>query len=271
MSDPVSALNGASFQGFAAVREMGPLGMITLRAKGLKSLDKAIKAVTGTKIPAQRRIEVNGDRACGWMSPDEYLLILPYAEVGEFFKQLHDEDDTRADLMEFLILTALRASEVRMAQWDEFNMDAGLWIVPAERMKAGKEHWVPLSSRCLEILRSLKANKPEGNNYVFPGRRDKPLGLSCFGQLLIKLGRDDITTHGFRSTFRDWAGETTAYPREVIEHALAHQLKDKVEAAYARGTLFEKRRRLMEDWAKFCATVRESSANVVPLQSSTAA
>lgn len=82
MSDPVSALNGASFQGFAAVREMGPLGMITLRAKGLKSLDKAIKAVTGTKIPAQRRIEVNGDRACGWMSPDEYLLILPYAEVG---------------------------------------------------------------------------------------------------------------------------------------------------------------------------------------------
>ena len=82
MSDPVSALNGASFQGFAAVREMGPLGMITLRAKGLKSLDKAIKAVTGTKTPAQRRIEVNGDRACGWMSPDEYLLILPYAEVG---------------------------------------------------------------------------------------------------------------------------------------------------------------------------------------------
>ena len=82
MSDPVSALNGASFQGFAAIREIGPLGMITLRAKGLKSLDKAVKAVTGTKIPAQRRIEVNGDRACGWMSPDEYLLILPYAEVG---------------------------------------------------------------------------------------------------------------------------------------------------------------------------------------------
>jgi integrase len=209
--------------------------------------------------------------APGKVATVEHHPALPYAEVGEFFKQLHDEDDTRADLMEFLILTALRASEVRMAQWDEFNMDAGLWIVPAERMKAGKEHWVPLSSRCLEILRSLKANKPEGNNYVFPGRRDKPLGLSCFGQLLIKLGRDDITTHGFRSTFRDWAGETTAYPREVIEHALAHQLKDKVEAAYARGTLFEKRRRLMEDWAKFCATVRESSANVVPLQSSTAA
>ena len=82
MSDPVSALNGASFQGFAAIREIGPLGMITLRAKGLKSLDKAIKAVTGTKVPAQRRIEVNGDRACGWMSPDEYLLIVPYAEVG---------------------------------------------------------------------------------------------------------------------------------------------------------------------------------------------
>ncbi len=82
MSDPVSALNGASFQGFAAIREIGPLGMITLRAKGLKSLDKAIKAITGTKLPAQRRIEVNGDRACGWMSPDEYLLILPYAEVS---------------------------------------------------------------------------------------------------------------------------------------------------------------------------------------------
>ena len=88
MSDPVSALNGASFQGFAAIREVGPVGMITLRAKGLKSLDKAIKAVTGTKIPAQRRIEVNGDRACGWMSPDEYLLILPYAEVGEALASL---------------------------------------------------------------------------------------------------------------------------------------------------------------------------------------
>lgn len=88
MSDPVSALNGASFQGFAAIREIGPLGMITLRAKGLKSLDNAIKAVTGTKIPAQRRIEVNGDRACGWMSPDEYLLILPYAEVGEALASL---------------------------------------------------------------------------------------------------------------------------------------------------------------------------------------
>ena len=88
MSDPVSALNGASFQGFAAIREIGPLGMITLRAKGLKSLDKAIKAITGTKLPAQRRIEVNGDRACGWMSPDEYLLILPYAEVGEALASL---------------------------------------------------------------------------------------------------------------------------------------------------------------------------------------
>ena len=88
MSDPVSALNGASFQGFATIREVGPLGMITLRAKGLKSLDKAVKAVTGTKVPAQRRIEVNGDRACGWMSPDEYLLILPYAEVGEALASL---------------------------------------------------------------------------------------------------------------------------------------------------------------------------------------
>jgi len=88
MSDPVSALNGASFQGFATIREIGPVGMITLRAKGLKSLDKAIKAVTGTKIPAQRRIEVNGDKACGWMSPDEYLLILPYAEVTDAFAKL---------------------------------------------------------------------------------------------------------------------------------------------------------------------------------------
>ena len=88
MSDPVSALNGASFQGFAAIREVGPLGMITLRAKGLKSLEKAIKSVTGTKVPAQRRIEVDGDRACGWMSPDEYLLILPYAEVGQALASL---------------------------------------------------------------------------------------------------------------------------------------------------------------------------------------
>jgi integrase len=123
-------------------------------------------------------------------------------------------------------------------------------------MKAKKEHVIPLSDAALAILQRAKAANVEGN-YVFPGQKqDRPLSnMACLTLLQKRMGHDDLTVHGFRSTFRDWAGETTAHPREVIEHALAHQLKDKSEASYARGTLLQKRRALMRDWAAFCSSV----------------
>ncbi len=199
----------------------------------------------------------------------EHHAALPYGEVGSFIQQLRAIDDQARRLMEFTILTNARSSESRLATWAEVNFDNATWTIPAKRMKAKKEHLVPLSKRAVKILMQQKANKIEGNDFLFPGRRDKPLSRGVFDTVLSRMERTDITTHGFRSSFRDWAGETTAYPREVIEHGMAHQLKDKAEAAYARGSLFDKRRRLMEDWAKYCDTVI-SAANVVPIRSNAA-
>ena len=162
-----------------------------------------------------------------------------------------------ARALEVLILTACRSGEVRGARWAEIDLDNKLWVIPEARMKAGKEHRVPLSDRVVEIIKALP--RLVDNDLVFPAPRKGVLSDMTLGAVLKRMGRPDLTAHGFRSTFRDWAGETTAYPREVIEHALAHQLKDKAEAAYARGTLFEKRRSLMDDWAKHCETVRTVS------------
>ena len=178
---------------------------------------------------------------------------LPYAELGAFMSALRKRQGMAARALEVLILTACRSGEIRGASWSEFDLDKKLWIIPAGRMKAKKEHWVPLSDQSVEILKGLI--RLENNDLVFPAPRGGVLSDMTLGAVLKRMGRDDLTAHGFRSTFRDWAGETTAYPREVIEHALAHQLKDKAEAAYARGTLFEKRRSLMDDWAKHCETV----------------
>jgi integrase len=221
-----------------------------------------------------------GENPARWKGHLEHLLAkprdiakgenhpaLPYNEVGAFTVRLREQNDLPSKLLEFTILTVARASESRLATWAEVDLESRIWIIPACRMKAGKEHRVPLSDRCIEILRQLKETSSDENNFIFPGRKEKPLGRSVFDSLLRNMGRTDITTHGFRSTFRDWAGETTAYPREVIEHAIAHQLKDKAEAAYARGTLFDKRRRLMADWAKHCATVAKAGG-VTPIRSS---
>ena len=175
---------------------------------------------------------------------------LPYAELTEFMSTLRAQEGTAARALEFLILTATRTNEVIGATWEEFNIDGALWIIPAGRMKMGKEHRVPLSPRAIEIIKAQQ--KLRENNYVFPGTRyGKPLSNMAMLQLLKRMGRADVTAHGFRSTFRDWAGETTHYPREVCEAALAHGIKDKAEAAYARGDLFQKRAALMQDWADF--------------------
>ncbi|MFB9127401.1 site-specific integrase [Paraburkholderia dipogonis] len=177
---------------------------------------------------------------------------LPYADLSAFMPKLRAQEGTAARALEVLILTATRTNEVIGATWSEFDLDEGVWTIPAERMKMRKEHRVPRSARAIALVKMQQEVKR--GDYVFPGRRDKsPLSNMAMLQLLERMKRDDITVHGFRSTFRDWAGETTHYPREVCEAALAHGIKDKAEAAYARGDLFVKRAALMQDWANFCA------------------
>ena len=181
------------------------------------------------------------------LQPLEHLPAMPYAEVGAFVAKLRGRYEVVARLLEFAILTATRRSEVCLARWSE--VDGSTWTIPAHRMKAHKEHRVPLSDRAMEILASL----PRESEFVFLGQRaGTPVSGPTVLRLLERMGRGDVTLHGFRSTFRDWAAETTAYPNHVVEMALAHQIPDAVEAAYRRGDLFEKRRRLMEDWAKYC-------------------
>lgn len=196
----------------------------------------------------------------------EHHAALPYTEIGAFMVDLRQQAGMGARALEFAILTAARSGEVRGAAWAEIDLDAGVWTVPKERMKAGKEHRVPLSDAAVQLLRNLP--RIDGSDLLFPNTKGAELSDMTLTAVLRRMKRD-VTAHGFRSTFRDWAGETTAYPREVIEHALAHQLKDKAEAAYARGTLFEKRRRLMADWAKYCNTVA-NAGNVTPINAKVA-
>ena len=193
----------------------------------------------------------------------EHHAALPWREVGAFISELRGMPGTSASALEFIILTACRTSEAINAEWREFDLNAKVWTIPAERMKAGKEHVVPLSDGALRILSAMRDLSESA--FVFAGRKGAPLSNMAGLQLLKRMGRADLTVHGFRSTFRDWAGESTAHPREVIEHALAHQLKDRAEAAYQRGSLFEKRRVLMADWAVYCSTV-PASADVVPIR-----
>lgn len=153
---------------------------------------------------------------------------LPYVDAPKFMVQLRAINTMAAKALELLILTATRTSEVIEARWDEFDLGAGVWRIPAERMKAGKEHRIPLSPAAKVLLEHMQSIKQ--NEFVFPGqRKDKPLSNMALLQMLKRMGRSDLTAHGFRSTFRDWVGETTHYPREVAEAALAHLLKDKAE------------------------------------------
>ncbi len=188
---------------------------------------------------------------------------MPYAEIGAFMAALRKRDDLSARALEFLILTGCRTGEVIGARWDE--IDGDVWTVPAERMKAKREHRIPLTSDALAILEGLPRIK--GNPYLFPGQRTKrPLSNMAMLKLLERMGFRQYTAHGFRSTFRDWAGEQTSYPREVAEAALAHGSSDKVEAAYLRGDFFDKRRKLMDAWSAYCAKVPKAGSNVTPIR-----
>lgn len=188
---------------------------------------------------------------------------LAYDEVGAFMEALRSQGGMAAKALELCILTAARTSETINARWDEIDLAAKLWTIPASRIKAGKEHRVPLSAPALALLAQLA--EARSGEFVFPGgKAGKPLSNMALLALLKRMGRGELTVHGFRSAFRDWAAERTHFPREVAEMALAHAIGDKVEAAYRRGDLFEKRRRLMDEWARFCALPRHSG-DVVPI------
>lgn len=240
-----------------------------------KVLEPIWKTKTETAVRLRGRIESvldwakargyrTGENPARWRGHLENLLARPskvqktkhhpalsYEEVGNFVVDLREKEGTGALALEFTILTCARTSETIGATWKEIDLKKALWIVPADRIKAGKEHRVPLTPRAIAILKQMGPGKPD--EYVFPGQKDgRPLSNMAMLKTLERMDREDLTVHGFRSTFRDWAAEQTNYPREVAEMALAHAVGDKVEAAYRRGDMFEKRRQMAEDWAKFC-------------------
>ena len=197
----------------------------------------------------------SGDNPAEWKGNLAHLLpkrqklsrghhaALPYPQLPAFVARLRDRDGAAARALEFTILTAARSGEVIGARIGEIDLEAKTWTVPAVRMKAAREHRIPLTERAVELAREASDGKEAGALLW-------PLSNAAMSAVLRRMDVE-VTVHGFRSSFRDWAGETTAHPREVIEHALAHQIPDKAEAAYARGTLFEKRRALMENWGNW--------------------
>lgn len=186
---------------------------------------------------------------------------LPYAELPAFMDALYGQAGVAARALEFCILTATRTGEALGAPWSEIDLDAAVWTIPAERMKASKPHRVPLSDRALAILAEMRALGGEADGYVFPGaKRGKPLSNMAMTMVLRRMERGHLTVHGFRSCFADWAAERTNAPHEVREMALAHTISSGVERAYRRGDLFEKRRELMGRWAGFAGG---SDADVV--------
>ena len=215
-----------------------------------------------------------GDNPARWQGNLEHLLserpraishlaALPYAEIGAFLAELRRRDGVAARALEFTILTAARSGEALGARWDEIDMRARLWTVPAARMKRDREHRVPLSTTAMAVLERMA--KIRESEIVFPGNQRAVLSNHSMLVILKRMGRESLTVHGFRSSFRDWAAERTNFPNEMLEMALAHTVSDKVEAAYRRGDMFDKRRTLMDAWAKYCAKPAAPTGEVVPL------
>lgn len=239
-----------------------------VRARIEKVLDRATarKLRTGDN-PA--RLKGNLDHLLAKQSKVKRVkshAALPYAEASNFMSDLRKRDGVAARAFEFAILTAARTSEALGATWNEIDLEAGMWTIPANRMKARRDHRVPLSDAAVGLLRSLP--RQDGCDYVFisPMAKGKPLSNMALLSTLKRMGRDDLTAHGFRSTFRDWAAETTAYPDAVVEMALAHAISNAVEAAYRRGDLIEKRKRLMAEWSAYCAGRGAAAVSVVPIR-----
>jgi integrase len=180
---------------------------------------------------------------------------MPYQEIGAFFHRLDAEQRVAARALQFTILTACRTAEALAATWQEIDLAQHLWLIPAARMKCGRQHRVPLTDAALDILDSVRGMHPE---WVFPSAKEKPLYGSVMLGVLKKMKRSDMTVHGFRSSFRVWTAEQTAHPREIAELALAHSVGTQVEAAYQRSDLAGRRRMLMQDWAAWCTSEQPS-------------
>ena len=227
------------------------------------AITEALAPIWTEKRETARRVKQRIERVVQWAkdgkplpnSPGKHVKHHPAMAVDElpaFMAELRERDSISARALEFTILTAARTSEAIGATWEEIDLEEGTWTVPAERMKAHKPHTVPLSKAVLDLLRALPRVK--GESYVFPGARAvQPLSNMAMLELLRGMNGDGLSVHGFRSSFRDWAGDHTNFARNVIEHALAHRIKDKAEAAYRRSDALEKRRKLMEAWASYCA------------------
>jgi len=212
----------------------------------------------------------DGENPARWRGHLDHLLprrsklarghhaAMPYEDVAGFIAKLRKREATAALALELCILTAARSGEILGMQWSEIDFDKEVWTVPSNRMKAGREHRVPLSPRAAAILRQLEELK--AGEFVFPGQaRDKPLSTMAMNMMLRRMNIQDATVHGFRSSFRDWAGNVSNFPREVVETALAHVIGDKAEQAYRRGDALEKRRQLMDAWAAYCAEPKVGS------------
>ena len=189
---------------------------------------------------------------------------LPYADLPAFMETLRSREATAARALEFAILTATRTTETLAAKWDEIDIEAKIWTIPAERMKSGREHRVPLSGRTVEILNAIRLARVDGG-FVFPGTKPKKSLSGMAMAMLLRRMEAAVTVHGFRSTFSDWVSEATGFSHEVRVMALAHTIGNKAEAAYRRGDLFDKRRKLMEAWAGYCEA--QLCQNVVTLGS----
>lgn len=253
-------------------------GNVPVQAVDTDHIVKAIEPIWSKKTETARRlrgrIEVildwakvrgfrNGENPAQWrghlihllpgrtkVRPIKHHAALPHDQIPTFMAELRQAEGTAAAALEFLILTAARTGEVIYARWSEVDLRKRVWVVPAERMKGHREHRVPLSRAATVALTRIK--QPRGL-YLFPGRApDKPLSNMALLMTLGRMNCGDITAHGFRSTFRDWAAERTNFPREVVETALAHSIESKTEAAYRRTDFFEKRRQLMDLWAEYC-------------------
>lgn len=251
------------------------LGSRPISAVDGAAITEALASVWTKKPETARRVKQRIERVVQWVKDGmplprhgaskrvQHHPALPFAELPAFMAELRDRKSVSARALEFTILTAARTSETIEAKWNEIDLDRAVWTVPAERMKGAKEHEVPLSTRVVQLLGDLPR---ERGGYVFPGAKAKaPLSNMAMLQLLRGMRGEGLTVHGFRSSFRDWAGDRTNYAREVIEHALAHQIKDKAEASYRRSAALDKRRQLMEAWSRYCASPMKASADVVAL------
>jgi integrase len=255
------------------------LGSLPVQAIDTALVLKAIEPIWATKPEMGSRVRgriesiINwakvrgyreGENPARWRGHLDHLLparskvrkvkhhaALPYAETPAFVAELHKRDATAARALEFAILTAARSSEVLGARWCEFDLDAAVWAVPSARMKAGREHRVPLAPRALEIIKGMAGLG--SSDFVFPGGKEgKPLSEKALFKTLRRAKVENATVHGFRSAFRDWAAERTNFANDICEAALAHTIESKTEAAYRRTDLFEKRRKLMRAWSQFC-------------------